>query len=261
MRLRWYQEVLPRQVSAVAVLCIVICLISLVGSAAAFEIGPTTPGKWGAPAFGTPGGEVTWSLTPTGTNCSARFLGCTFTALEDFMPSGFSNLIEAAFDAWATVTDITFLKVTDNGVPFNDPIASGDIRIGGHGYDSDGSGGVLASAYFPPFNGSTAAGDIHFDVAETWKLADGGPGFNIFRVSLHEIGHALGLAHEDVGDAVAVLNPFYTESTALGLLSDDVAGAQFIYGPAVVTNPEPGTMLLLSTGLIGLLGYGWWRRT
>ncbi|MEK6767141.1 MAG: hypothetical protein AABY49_13075, partial [Planctomycetota bacterium] len=35
------------------------------GSASAYVIGPTTPGKWGTPGFGTPGGIVTWSLMGT----------------------------------------------------------------------------------------------------------------------------------------------------------------------------------------------------
>ena len=42
----------------------------------------------------------------------------------------------------------------------------GDIRIGAHRFD--GPGKVLAHTYFPPPNGSSAAGDSHYDSQENW---------------------------------------------------------------------------------------------
>jgi Matrixin len=57
-----------------------------------------------------------------------------------------------------------------SGAAQNDP-ASGDIRIGAHRFD--GVSKVLAHTYFPPPNGSTAAGDAHFDQAEKWTLGAG----------------------------------------------------------------------------------------
>ena len=225
------------------------------GSASAYVIGPTTPGKWGTPGFGTPGGTVTWSLMGTGVDLSSETPGVN-TALSTFMPAGFKAEIEAAFGAWSSVADITFMEVADLGEAFDTSGGSGDIRIGGHAFD--GSGGTLAHGYLPPLNGVTGAGDIHFDIDEPWVLTDPESGFTIFRVAAHEIGHAIGLNHEP--SITALMNPFYTETTPLGLLADDIAGAQFIYGPAVTAVPEPRTIMLLSIGVLGMLGYGWRRR-
>lgn len=214
-----------------------------------YTLGPTSPGKWGSPAMGTPGGLVTWSLMASGVDLSAESAGLVNTALSSFMPAGFKAEIEAAFAAWSAVANIQFQEVVDNGVAYNAAGATGDIRIGGHTFD--GAGGTLAHGYFPPVNGVSAAGDIHFDIAETWKIGFAGAGFSIFQVAAHEIGHAIGLDHTTVPGSL--MNSFYTEAFS-GPQADDIAGAQFIYG-AAISVPEPSGLAFLGVMGIGLASY------
>lgn len=213
-------------------------------SASAFVLGPTSPGKWGPPAMGT-GATVTWSLMPTGTSCAADGGGAC-TAFGDVLPAGWLGAVNSAFNAWSAVADITFIQVADDGAAFNAPTSSGDIRLGLHALD--GALGVLAHGYFPPVNGNSAAGDIHFDIAELWKVGFGGPGFDIAQVLAHEIGHAIGLSHSDV--AGSLMGPFYSEAFA-GLQADDIAGAQFIYGPRQQV-PEPSALALFGLAILSV---------
>ena len=220
-----------------------------------FVLGPTGPGKWGPSAFGT-GATVTWSLMPTGVSCAAEFGGCTNSHLSSYMPAAYKPQIVAAFAAWSAVANLTFVEVADSGsgFPFNSAGGTaGDIRIGGHTFD--GAGSTLAHAYYPPVNGATAAGDIHFDIADAWKIGFGGPGFDIFQVSAHEIGHSIGLAHTDAPGSL--MNPFYTEAIS-GPQANDIAGAVFLYGaPSVV--PLPAALPLFGSALF-LMGLMGWRQ-
>jgi len=214
--------------------------------ASAYVLGPTTPGKWGSPVFGT-GATITYSFMPTGTSCAGECTG-TISHLSSFMPVGWEAAIDAAFAAWSAVADLTFVKIVDDGAAFNAPTASGDIRLGGHAFD--GAGGTLAHGYFPPTNGDTAAGDIHFDIGDTWKTSFGGGGFDIFQVTAHELGHALGLSHTAVPSSL--MNPFYTEAFS-GPQADDIAGMVHIYGaPSTGTVASPGSLALAGLALLSL---------
>jgi hypothetical protein len=212
-----------------------------------FVLGPTSPGKWGAPEMGT-GATVSWSLMDSGLSCAVDFVGCTTTALSSFMPVGFLTQIQNAFLAWSAVANLTFVEVADCGAAFNAACVGGDIRIGAHAFD--GASGTLAHGFYPPANGTTAAGDIHFDIAETWVIGFAGPGIDIFQVMAHELGHALGLDHTAV--AGSLMNSFYSEAFT-GPQADDIAGMQSIYGPALSEVPEPGGIVLMSGGLLLLL--------
>lgn len=226
--------------------------------AQSFVLGPTTPGKWGSPVFGT-GATVSYSFMPTGTSCSSEGPGCTITELGLFGPSFpvWRSEIEAAFAAWSAVADIHFTEVPDAGEAVDAPQLSGDIRIGGHALFAG-----LAHGFFPPANGLSAAGDLHFDTSTCWEDVFDGSGdscFSIFQVAAHEIGHILGLDESSVPGSL--MNPFYTESFS-GPQFDDAAGAAFIYGPAASTPgdggsggggsgvPEPMTLALLASALL-----------
>jgi hypothetical protein len=206
--------------------------------------------KWGDPTLGT-GAIISWSFMDTGVSCNGTYepAGCSITSLADFMPLGFENEITRAFDAWSSVADLTFVEVADSGEAFGVPGASGDIRIGGHEFD--GSSGTLAHGYYPQSISSSAPGDIHFDTEDVWTTSFTSPGFDIFQVFAHELGHALGLDHTNVPHSL--LNPYYSESFS-GPQADDIAGIQYLYGPPAANNqvPEPASVLLFIVGLLSL---------
>jgi len=222
---------------------LLLLLLTASSLANAYTVGLTSPGKWGNPTLGT-GATISYSFMPSGPICDG---GQICSSLDSFMPTGFVSEIERAFDAWSSVANLTFFNVADDGANLGWPTTSGDIRFGGHAFD--GSGGVLAHGFFPPNNGFSAAGDIHFDSTDVWSIG-GLTGFDIFWVALHEIGHALGLGHEET--ETSVMGPFYNPLLNT-LQADDIAGIQYLYGPPAAV-PVPAAIWLFFPALLGLFG-------
>ncbi len=72
--------------------------------------------------------------------------------------------------------------------------------------------------------------DIFFNNGESWDIYDGNlqNRFDFQRIALHELGHALGLGHENTNPAM--MQP--TVSNTYTLMSDDIAGVGALYGSA-----------------------------
>ena len=216
---------------------------------------------------GTPGGTVTYSFMADGVDLGAHedaYDSQTVVKSCPDVPGGnFADEIRAAFKAWEAVTNIQFVEVTDSGHAFDTAGASGDIRICMHQWLGDnGPNGPVTNvghAWSPPPNGTSKAGDIHFDTEERWRCdpeqddhpinghdVNADTGMDIGIVALHLIGHAIGLDHEPTVSAgttneLAVMNPNYNPSIDVPLV-DDIQAAQQIYGSAFRTNAFFGTL-------------------
>ncbi len=106
------------------------------------------------------------------------------------------HAIKTALTRWSFVSNMTFEQVYS--------AANADLKFGWRtGSHSechtafDGIGNILGHAKRPPY------GIIHFDDAENWITSDSYTiRTNLMSVALHEIGHALGIEHSTIHEAV-----------------------------------------------------------
>jgi hypothetical protein len=138
--------------------------------------------------------------------------------------------IARAMSQWSAAAAIEF-------TPMGSPKQARSIDIAflprdhGDGFRFDGRGGVLAHTFYPPPNAEPIAGDLHLDIEEPWRI---GLDVDVFSVALHELGHALGLGHND--DPNSVMYPYYRRVN--GLRPADISEIRKLYSAtAGATNP------------------------
>ena len=150
-----------------------------------------------------------------------RYSITKYPADNDLSVAAVDEEIARAFDVWASVTPLTFQKVSGNS--WADIKVSFEPRRHDDGNDFDGPGGTLAHAFFPQFGG-----DAHMDDEEKWSRKSYS-GTNLFQVAAHEFGHSLGLSHSRVQSAL--MAPFYRGYVQnFQLDADDIDGIQQLYG-------------------------------
>ena len=131
------------------------------------------------------------------------------------------------------------------------PASSGDhvnsVVFANNVYGQAFGSGTLAVTYYITQGSAMIEADVLFNRAQTFDsyrgdLKFGSNGYaiaDIRRVFLHELGHGIGLQHQN-GDVI--MNP--TISNREVLASDDIAGAQAMYGapsPTPAPTPDPST--------------------
>jgi hypothetical protein len=201
-----------------------------------FPLDATHSQKWGSDKTnGTPGGTVTWSLVPDGTeldpSAPAELSGTSdLASVFAQIPGGQQAalaLMQQAFTNWSAVANIQFVYLgVDDGTPFGAPREEtgqdvGDIRIGAFRIPCCAAAVGYGPAGYPPEPpdlGTTLAGDIAFNANEFISLyvAPGNegdlydlypPGGGLYRndfqgLFTHELGHGIGLGHSTVPDSV-----------------------------------------------------------
>ncbi|CAB3234733.1 unnamed protein product [Arctia plantaginis] len=131
------------------------------------------------------------------------------------------ELIAEGLAVWAPHGKLQFHKKEGEG--------RADIEVSfaagshGDGFPFDGPGRVVAHAFPPPH------GAMHFDDDEIWgdnPEEDDDDVTDFFAVAVHEIGHALGMAHSNV--KTSVMYPYY-QVPIERLYTDDILGMQELY--------------------------------
>ena len=167
------------------------------------------------------------------------------TSFDYAIPSsgGFNwgSALQQAMGDWNSVTSFTYVPVNQFADPCNDSAPNG-AAFGSTDCGQAFGSGVLAItsySYDPSSNQFIHAGivfnsNVNFSIYSGPEL-DSPTDFR--RVAVHELGHALGMAHENNSSIPAIMAP--TVSNIETPTADDIAGVDALYG----STPNPVSLV------------------
>lgn len=205
---------------------------------------PLSVAKWGDPMWGT-GATISWAIVadgvPQGDTSWGNVPGGNI-GFDRFLPDGYDRAVRSALEAWAAVADLRFVEVADGGEAFG---TSGPAMLRFWGGYTDNN--YLAWTYYP--NSDPRGGDLFLNSRMDFAYGDDPIGYRLDWVLRHEIGHALGLAHD--ADPTSVMFAYYP--LGRGEPNDgDLRAIRELYGSAPLAIPEAGTAGLLGAGVLML---------
>jgi len=170
--------------------------------------------------------KITYSFVPDGTMIGGAPSALYQTLNAKFSTETWQREFDAAAATWQAVANINMVRVSDAGGTLDiygnqqgDP-RFGDIRICAIPLTF----GTMGAAFSPPpINGGTLAGDVVINSIMDWSIHSH---WNLRTVAIHEFGHALGMSHAAINNAV--MFSYYTVIKQ-NLHADDIAGIRSIY--------------------------------
>ena len=186
----------------------------------------------------------------------------------DMAPEIAFSAIRQAFDTWASV-ESSRLQFIDEGVDAGATANRRDRRnviifdeTGQTLQAPTGTGIIAVTRLNSDVNdGSILDADIIYNGRDfTFSVSPNGSQIDLVDVTVHEVGHFIGLDHTPLGGPPAsqpTMNPFYSGSpgAASSLAADDIAGISHLYPTAEFTS-STGTITGIVTDPSGLPIFG-----
>ncbi|CAH1783710.1 unnamed protein product [Owenia fusiformis] len=172
---------------------------------------------------GVPDIQVTANFRTTRLKWNHKRISYNFVNYSPDLPRNIVELVlTKSFKIWSDVTSLRFNQINSLDADLNIRFAAG---VHGNKLTDppfDGPGNILAHAFYP------RDGRIHFDEDENWTI-ESRSGRNLLNVAVHEIGHALGLGHSYIKEAIMYpyIPPYNPD---FHLHTDDIAGIRSLYG-------------------------------
>ena len=151
-----------------------------------------------------------------------------------------NDAFENAMHAWGVGTEFQFTIIRGT---YSDPCNANDHNNGVRFSSSDcgdawGSATLGVCHYWFTTDGTLTQADIVFNSNKTWNVystPQQGSTYDFGRVAVHELGHALGLGHEDSGVA-SIMTTYSGDLTTPQ--RDDINGVAALYAVRTVDSPD-----------------------